>query len=77
MRYDDLEALTGASFHLCAKEFVAVIGPNGAGKSTLLKAMLGLVPHGGQVTFSARLEPHPTRRVAYVPQSRALDWSFP
>jgi manganese/iron transport system ATP-binding protein len=75
--YDDLEALIGASFHLCAREFVAVIGPNGAGKSTLLKAMLGLVPHSGNVKFSARLDPHPTRRVAYVPQSRALDWTFP
>jgi manganese/iron transport system ATP-binding protein len=75
--YDELEALKGASFHLCAREFVAVIGPNGAGKSTLLKAMLGLVPHTGSVKFSSRLEPNPTRRVAYVPQSRALDWTFP
>ena len=30
---------------------LGIIGPNGAGKSTLLKAILGLIPHTGKVTF--------------------------
>ncbi len=77
VNYADITALEGASFHLCAKEFVAVIGPNGAGKSTLLKAILGLVPHRGDVQFNIALEPRPARRIAYVPQARALDWAFP
>ncbi len=71
------EALVGASFHLCRGEFVAVIGPNGAGKSTLLRALLGLVPFTGSVVFSPGLGSHPTRRISYVPQQLALDWSFP
>jgi manganese/iron transport system ATP-binding protein len=77
VNYGETTALEGANFHLCPREFVAIIGPNGAGKSTLLKAMLGLVPFKGTVTFSSNLLPNPTQRIAYVPQARALDWTFP
>ena len=77
VNYGETTALEGANFHLCPREFVAIIGPNGAGKSTLLKAMLGLVPYKGTVTFSSHLQPKPTQRIAYVPQARALDWAFP
>ncbi|MEY4530791.1 MAG: hypothetical protein RLZZ156_1512 [Deinococcota bacterium] len=77
VNYGETTALEGANFHLCPREFVAIIGPNGAGKSTLLKAMLGLVPFKGTVTFSSHLQPNPTQRIAYVPQARALDWAFP
>jgi manganese/iron transport system ATP-binding protein len=77
VNYGETTALEGANFHLCPHEFVAIIGPNGAGKSTLLKAMLGLVPFKGTVTFSKFLLPNPTQRIAYVPQARALDWTFP
>jgi manganese/iron transport system ATP-binding protein len=77
VNYNETTALEGASFHLCAKEFVAVIGPNGAGKSTLLKAILGLVPFRGDVQFNPALQPKPAERIAYVPQARALDWAFP
>ncbi len=27
----------------------AIIGPNGSGKTTLIKAILGLIPHQGEV----------------------------
>jgi manganese/iron transport system ATP-binding protein len=77
VNFGETIALSGASFHLCCCEFVAVIGPNGAGKSTLLRAMLGLVPHGGAVTFSSSLGAKPVQRISYVPQQQALDWSFP
>jgi ABC-type Mn2+/Zn2+ transport system ATPase subunit len=57
---------------------VGVIGPNGAGKSTLLKAILGLTP---VVTGTIELDGRPVdgqrRRIAYVPQRDAVDWSFP
>ena len=77
VNYGQTTALEGANFHLCAKEFVGIIGPNGAGKSTLLKAMLGLVPFRGEIIFSSSLQPKPTEQIAYVPQARALDWTFP
>ena len=75
--FGETVALTGASFHLCKGEFVAVIGPNGAGKSTLLRAMLGLVPFTGKISFSPTLGAKPLQRISYVPQQQALDWSFP
>jgi manganese/iron transport system ATP-binding protein len=77
VNYGQITALTGANFHLCPREFVAIIGPNGAGKSTLLKAILGLVAFAGEVTFAKSLQPKPSQHIAYVPQARALDWAFP
>ncbi|WP_019203657.1 ABC transporter ATP-binding protein [Tsukamurella sp. 1534] len=54
--------------------WTAVIGPNGAGKSTLLRAMLGLVPSGGEVTVDGadpRRAParDRARLLAYAPQT--------
>ena len=53
--------------------FVALVGPNGAGKTTLLRALAGLVPSHGAITFGtsdlAELSPQQrARHVAYVPQ---------
>lgn len=57
---------------------VSIIGPNGSGKSTLLKAILGLVPRvSGRVLLDGRPVARVRRRVAYVPQREAVDWSFP
>ncbi len=57
---------------------VAVVGPNGSGKSTLLKAILDLTPvRGGRVELDGRPVSSQRRRVAYVPQREAVDWSFP
>ncbi len=78
VQYNNLIALKDISLHLCSREFVAVIGPNGAGKSTLLKAMLGLVtPTSGTVQLTENLGEHAKRALAYLPQQRSLDWSFP
>lgn len=57
---------------------VAVVGPNGSGKSTLLKAILDLTPvRGGRVELDGRPVSSQRRRIAYVPQREAVDWSFP
>ena len=53
---------------------LALVGPNGGGKSTLLKGIMGqLRPLGGRVEL-AGVE---RRRIAYLPQQRALDLGFP
>ena len=59
--------------------FVGVLGPNGAGKSTLVRALLGLVPHAGQVAIDGvdrdRLaRAVVARRIAYLPQGQTLHW---
>jgi iron complex transport system ATP-binding protein len=57
----------------------ALIGPNGAGKSTLLRALAGLVPHRGHVSW--RGVPVTTlgnraraRTIAYLPQDPPVHW---
>lgn len=51
---------------------VAVVGPNGAGKSTLLKALAGqIVPLEGEIQGLRG------KRLAYLPQTPAIDRAFP
>ncbi len=77
------EVITDVSLTLAPGELVALLGPNGAGKTTLLRATLGLVPRRrGRVVLGgddpARLTPaERARRVAYLPQVRALAWPLP
>ncbi|HEY0606554.1 MAG TPA: metal ABC transporter ATP-binding protein [Herpetosiphonaceae bacterium] len=63
---------------LPSAQIIGLIGPNGAGKTTLLKAIVGAnrllsgtIRVLGQPVQSVR------QRVAYVPQRRDVDWSFP
>jgi iron complex transport system ATP-binding protein len=66
----------GVSLELPSGGWLAVLGPNGAGKTTLLKALAGLLPYQGSVTF----DPGPdgagrralARLLAYLPQYPAL-----
>jgi branched-chain amino acid transport system ATP-binding protein len=50
-RYGHVEAFRPVDLHVDEGELIAVLGPNGAGKSTLMKAIMGLVPTQGRVTF--------------------------
>ncbi len=59
---DGQTLLSGVSFTVRKGEALAVIGPNGAGKTLLFKALLGLVPFRGTITWQAGL------RIGYVPQ---------
>ena len=42
------------SFQVRPGTVLAILGPNGAGKSTLLKALSGLLPHAGAMTFGGQ-----------------------
>jgi manganese/zinc/iron transport system ATP- binding protein len=59
-------------------QLVGIIGPNGAGKSTLLKAVLGLIAiDSGTTLIDGEPIERVRNRVAYVPQTSAVDWDFP
>ncbi len=54
-----------------------IIGPNGAGKSTILKSILDLIPHEGEVKFFGQTLDQSRSKIAYIPQRKDIDWSFP
>ena len=76
--YDGRPVLRSVTFTAPKGKLVGIIGPNGAGKSTLLKAILGLIrlDSGSVKVFGQPLDKI-RHRVAYVPQTEAVDWDFP
>ena len=67
------------SLHAHCGEITAIIGRNGAGKSTLFKAILGEIPHEGEVVFTGHNGTPSKRRprIGYVPQSLNIDGGNP
>ena len=70
--------LEDVSFTARCGELTALIGVNGAGKTTLLKAILGEIPHTGQVIYAT----HDGQKlhkinIGYVPQKLDFDASSP
>ena len=68
---DGQKLLSGVSFTVRKGEALAVIGPNGAGKTLLFRALLGLVPFQGTITWETGL------RIGYVPQKFPVDKTVP
>ena len=52
--YGKIGVLSGVDIVVYPGEIVAMLGPNGAGKTTLLKAVSGLLPWTGEVTFAGK-----------------------
>lgn len=72
------EILRNVNLHIHCGDLTAIIGPNGAGKSTLLKAILGDIPHTGELLFlDAKNEGTIRPSMGYVPQKLDLDASSP
>ena len=68
--YGKIGVLNGIDLQVGQGEIVALLGPNGAGKSTLLKAVSGLLPRTGTMTFGgqdiSRAGPGDTVRLGLV-----------
>lgn len=79
VRIGDALLLQDVNLHAHCGELTAIIGRNGAGKSTLLKAILGELPHTGNVEFGGHTGGAMTTkpRVGYVPQSLNVDPGSP
>ena len=52
--YGDTVALDGVDLVVGEGRVLGLLGPNGAGKTTALRAMLGLVPYGGELEVLGR-----------------------
>ena len=71
--YDGIAILQNVELSVRAGDLIAIAGPNGSGKTTLFRTMLGFLPVvGGTLMRTCEL-----REIGYVPQSAALDATFP
>jgi branched-chain amino acid transport system ATP-binding protein len=74
--YGIVEVLFGVDLEVDAGELVVVLGANGAGKTTTLRALSGMIPAQGSVTFdgASALGRRPDQLLragmAHVPQGR-------
>lgn len=68
-----LDILSGISFELEEREFLAVLGPSGCGKSTLLKLISGLIhPDRGKIILDGRDISGKSGMVSYMHQQDLL-----
>lgn len=78
VRYGHIEALHGIGFEIGAGEIVALVGANGAGKSSALRAISGILPFSGEVSFEGQSIRHfkpaaiVARGIAQVPEGRGI-----
>ena len=71
--YEDATILYDVAVELNPGDLVAMAGPNGSGKTTLFRTILGFLPVlSGSLTRGCALS-----EFGYVPQSAALDATFP
>ncbi|MBI5787110.1 MAG: metal ABC transporter ATP-binding protein [Candidatus Niyogibacteria bacterium] len=68
---DGERILRDISFSVKRGEAMAIIGPNGAGKTVLFRALLGLLPYEGAVSWQEGV------RIGYVPQKFLTDKTIP
>jgi branched-chain amino acid transport system ATP-binding protein len=79
VRYGEIAALRGVSFHVCAGEAIALVGANGAGKTTLIKTVVGLLRLSqGELLFDDQdVQDVPAHRrarrgIGYSPEGRRI-----
>lgn len=67
------QILKDVSIHIHCGKLTAIIGKNGAGKSTLLRAILGEIPHEGEISFTSKTKGENKIKIGYVPQKLDLE----
>lgn len=75
--YDGFTALENVTLDIFEDDFIGIIGPNGGGKTTLVNAMVGMLPHTGEVALSPALFDGSKRLIGYMPQQAGFDRAFP
>ena len=76
--YDSIKAVDGVSFNVARGEIVTLIGANGAGKSSILRAVSGLIPYAGGITYEEKdlkkiaADQIVATGIAHVPEGRGI-----
>lgn len=71
VQFNNHKILKDLNFSVNKSDVLAIVGPNGAGKSILFRALLGLIPYSGKITWS------PNTKVSYVPQKFNVETDIP
>lgn len=71
VRLGSTDVVRGVTFDLPRGRCLAVIGPNGAGKTVLLRALIGALPHTGEIAWGADTV------LGYVPQKLDIERDLP
>ena len=71
--YQDAAILQDVDLDIYSGDFIAIAGPNGSGKTTLFRTILGFLP----ILAGSLMRNCDLNEFGYVPQSAALDASFP
>lgn len=72
-----IRALKNVNLSIESGKIYGIIGPSGSGKSSFIKAILGLVPHSGEVLYKGALPKRHAKDIAYLEQKEVLDRDFP
>jgi branched-chain amino acid transport system ATP-binding protein len=76
--YDSIQAVNDITFDVGRGEIVTLIGANGAGKSSILRAISGLIPYSGSITYSGKdlkniaADQIVVAGIAHVPEGRGI-----
>jgi branched-chain amino acid transport system ATP-binding protein len=76
--YDSIKAVDDISFNVVRGEIVTLIGANGAGKSSILRAVSGLIPYAGSITYEGKdlkkiaADQIVATGIAHVPEGRGI-----
>ncbi len=78
VNYGSQRVLEGVNLEIRSDDFMAVVGPNGGGKSSLVKAILGVIPYSGKITFDDSIyNERREKSIGYMPQVSLFDRAFP
>ena len=77
--FGEEKVLDDVSLHMHCGELTVIIGQNGAGKSTLLRAILGQIPHEGNIEFKETKTGNISNvmKIGYVPQTLNIERELP
>jgi len=76
--YGSINAVKGVSFDVDQGEIVTLIGANGAGKSSILRAISGIIPYKGSITYKGNdlkqiaADTIVAKGIAQVPEGRGI-----
>ena len=78
VKFNEQIVLDDVNLHIHCGSLNAIIGKNGAGKSTLIRAMLGNIPHTGDIEFRDTKDGKMQKlKIGYVPQSVNIEKDTP